>query len=183
MAAKGEEAAGVTAFDALYTTNELQKLKILLPYIEPALQKQLAVYIKYMELRYTMKYVRRHPPRIYGCDIPSGAKPDLPSLCRQLSCYSTPEEIRQLEQLQNMLQTLETVQEMTQTMSALQELFPDLASDASLGNGFAFSRGDSADPAQAGQFSVMDMLLNMLTPEQKAMYEKFQQTEENRAPG
>ena len=53
MAAKKEEAANVMAFDALYTNNQIQKLKVLLPYIDPAMQKNMAVYIKYMELQYT----------------------------------------------------------------------------------------------------------------------------------
>ena len=57
MADNHEEAANVTAFDALYTTNQIQKLKVLLPYIEPSMQKNMAVYIKYMELQYTMHYV------------------------------------------------------------------------------------------------------------------------------
>lgn len=173
MAAKNEDAANVMAFDALYTTNEIQKLKVLLPYIEPAMQKHLAVYIKYMELQYTMRYVRRHPFQIGGCSVPSDEKPDLHSLCRQLSLYSTPEEIRQLEQLQNMLQTMETMQEMSQTMSALQEIFPDLSAAPPFGNDSASPNGENAESAQTGSFSMMDMMMNMLTPEQKAMYEKW----------
>ena len=175
MATKNEEAANVMAFDALYTTNEIQKFKILLPYIEPSMQKHLAVYIKYMELQYTMKYVRRHPFQISGCSVSSDDKPDLHSLCRQLSLYSSPEEIRQLEQLQNMLHTMETMQEMTQTMSALQELFPDMSAAPPFGSDSAFSGTEGVGSAQTGQFSMMDMMMNMLTPEQKAMYEMFQQ--------
>ena len=177
MAAKNEEATNVMAFDALYTTNEIQKLKVLLPYIEPSMQKHLAVYIKYMELQYTMTYVKKHPFQISGCSIPSKEKPDLRSLCRQLSLYSTSEEIRQLEQFQNMLQTMETMQEMTQTMSALQELFPDLSAAPPFGSDSVFSSTEDAGSAQTGPFSMIDMMMNMLTPEQKAMYEMFQQTD------
>ena len=183
MAAKNEEATNVMAFDALYTTNEIQKFKVLLPYIEPSMQKHLAVYIKYMELQYTMKYVRRHPFQISGCSASSDEKPDLRSLCRQLSLYSSPEEIRQLEQLQNMLQTMETMQEMTQTMSALQEIFPDLSAAPPFGSGSASSDMEGAGSAQTGQFSMMDMMMNMLTPEQKAMYEMFQQADNNKDSG
>ena len=177
MAAKNEEAANVMAFDALYTTNEIQKFKVLLPYIEPSMQKHLAVYIKYMELQYTMNYVRKHPFQISGCSISSEEKPDLRSLCRQLSLYSTSEEIRQLEQFQNMLQTMETMQEMSQTMSALQELFPDLSAAPPFGSDSAFFQTEDAGSAQTGQGSMMDMLMNMLSPEQKAMYEMFQQSD------
>ena len=80
------------------------------------------------------------------------------NLRKDLSLYSSPEEIRQLEQIENMLQTFETVQEMTQTMSAMQEIFPDMHMDS----------GDSAP--------MMDMLMNMLTPEQAEMYRTFSQT-------
>ena len=179
MAAKNEEATNVMAFDALYTTNQIQKLKVLLPYIEPSMQKHLAVYIKYMELQYTMKHVKRHPFQISGCSISSDEKPDLRSLCRQLSLYSSPEEIRQLEQLQNMFETLETMQEMTQTMSALQEIFPDMSAAPPFGSDSAFSDSEGAESAQTGPFSVMDMMMNMLTPEQRAMYEMFQQSDNN----
>lgn len=184
MAAKNEEAANVMAFDALYTTNQIQKFKVLLPYIEPSMQKHLAVYIKYMELQYTLNYVKRHPFQISGCSISSDEKPDIRSLCRQLSLYSSPEEIRQLEQFRNMLQTMETMQEMSQTMSALQEIFPDLSAASPFGDFSAESDPDDvstdAGSATAGSghstsFSMMDMLMNMLTPEQKAMYEMFGQ--------
>ena len=179
MATKNEEATNVMAFDALYTTNQIQKIKVLLPYIEPSMQKHLAVYIKYMELQYTMKHVKRHPFQISGCSISSDEKPDLRSLCRQLSLYSSPEEIRQLEQLQNMFETLETMQEMTQTMSALQEIFPDMSAAPPFGSDSVFSDSEGAESSQTGPFSVMDMMMNMLTPEQRAMYEMFQQSDNN----
>ena len=177
MAAKNEEAENVMAFDALYTTNQIQKIKVLLPYIEPAMQKHLAVYIKYMELQYTLKYVRRHPLQIHGCSLSSGngEKPDLCALCRQLAVYSSPEEIRQLEQLQNMLQTMETMQEMSQTMSVLNEIFPEMSAAPPFGSGSVSSDADETESAQTGSFSALDMMMNMLTPEQKAMYEMFQQ--------
>ena len=175
MAAKNEEATNVVAFDALYTTNQIQKFKVLLPYIEPSMQKHLAVYIKYMELQYTMNYVRRHPFQISGCSISSGEKPDIRSLCRQLSLYSSPEEIKQLEQFRNMVQTMETMQEMSQTMSALQEIFPDLSAASPFGSDSSSSDTGDEESAQTGPFSMMDMLMNMLTPEQKAMYEMFGQ--------
>lgn len=173
MADNHEEAANVTAFDALYTTNEIQKLKVLLPYIDPPMQKNLAVYIKYMELQYTMRYVRRHPFQISGCSISTDHKPDLQSLCLQLSLYSSPEEIRQLEQFRNILQTMETFQEMSQTFSALQEIFPDISATSPFENNA--SDQDNGESGNAGAFSMMDMLMNMLSPEQKEMFEMFQQ--------
>lgn len=177
MTDKNENASNVMTFDALYTNNQIQKLKVLLPYIEPAMQKHLAVYIKYMELQYTMDYVRRHPFQLCGCGLSSPEKPDLCKICEELCLYSTPEEIKQLEQLQNMLKTLETVQEMSQTMAAMQEIFPDMTMDfehpfsGSKSCDDTSSEGESSHASQGS--SMMDMLMNMLSPEQKAMYEMF----------
>lgn len=173
MTDKKEDASSVMAFDALYTTNQMQKLKVLLPYIEPSMQKHLAVYIKYMELQYTMNYTKRHPTTLSGCGLSQPEKPDLRKLCKELSLYSTQEEIRQLEQIQNIIQTFETVQEMTQTMNAMQEIFPDLSMDGLAGQ---FSNTSGGDSSQEGNNAspMMDMLMNMLTPEQREMYEMFE---------
>lgn len=194
MTDRNENASNVMTFDALYTTNQIQKLKVLLPYIEPSMQKHFAIYIKYMELQYTMDYVRRHPFQLCGCSLSSPEKPDLRKICKELCLYSTPEEIKQLEQFQNMLKTLETVQEMSQTMSAMQEIFPEMSMDSLFENPFSgyenYAGMDSSDACDTGESSasfgssdnthathaspMLDMLMNMLTPEQKAMYEMFQ---------
>jgi hypothetical protein len=157
MACKNEDADSVMAFDALYTTNQIQKMKVLLPYIEPSMQKQMAIYIKYMELQYTINHSKEHP--FQSCSQ-RAQPPDLSKLCKELSLYSSPEEVRQLKQLENMVQTFKTVQEVSQTFETMKEIFPGMAED---------------DPNESGiPSSVMDIMMNMLTPEQKTMYEMFQ---------
>lgn len=179
MTEKQEDASNVMTFDALYTTNQLQKLKVLLPYLEPSMQKHLAVYIKYRELQYTMNYVKKHTVTLCGCSHSQQEKPDIKELCRQLRRYSTPEEIRQLEQIENILQTMETVQEMTQTMNAMKEIFPDMNMDSLFENplsgaGQTMNAADSPEKQPSAGSPVMDVLMNMLTPEQREMYEMFQ---------
>ena len=51
----------VMAFDALFTTNHIQMLKLLLSYMEPSVQGRLAVYIKFLELQHTLQLIREHP--------------------------------------------------------------------------------------------------------------------------
>ncbi len=149
-----EESSGVMAFDALYTNNQIQKLKVLLPYIEPSMQKNMAVYIKYMELKYTMDLCKKHP--LYACAASSEKpNPDMKKLCCELKPYSTESEIKQLEQMESLLQTMEMYQEMSQTMSAMQELFPNMGSYDS-------------DQSSA---SMENILMGMLSPEQKAMFD------------
>ena len=57
----------IYAFDSLYTTNHIQMLKILLPCLNPPLQKNLALYIKFLELRYTISFLSAHPYVLSGC--------------------------------------------------------------------------------------------------------------------
>lgn len=151
-----EESSSVMAFDALYTNNQIQKLKVLLPYIDPSMQKNMAIYIKYMELRYTMDLCKKHPFHI--CSAASEEQtPDIKKLCRELKPYCTEAEVKQLEQMESMLQTMEMYQEMSQTMSAMQEMFPNMGSE-------------SSDESSA---SMENILMGMLSPEQKAMFDAF----------
>lgn len=152
-----DESSNVMAFDALYTNNQIQKLKILLPYIDPAMQKNMAIYIKYMELKYTMDFFKKHPFHIRAASKET-EKTDLKKLCRELKPYSTEAEVKQLEQMESLFQTMEMYQEMSQTVSTMQEMFPDM------------SAADTDNPSSS---SMEDMLMGMLSPEQKAMFEAF----------
>ena len=151
------------AFDALYTNNQIQKLKVLLPYIEPRMQKNMAIYIKYMELKYTMDLFRKHPFHICSYEEQSD-RPDIKKLFRELKVYCSESESRQLEQIESMFQTMEMYQEMSQTMSAMQEMFPNM----DMGVGMDMGNSDTASGS-----SMVDMLMGMLSPEQKEMYEAF----------
>ncbi len=149
-----DESSNVMAFDALYTNNNIQKLKVLLPYIEPSMQKNMAVYIKYMELKYTIDLFKKHPLHICSVkDTPD--KPDIKALIKELRVYSSESELRQLEQMESILKAMEMYQEMSQTMNIMQEMFPDMG----------MGGNDSA--------SMEDMLMGMLSPEQKAMFDAF----------
>lgn len=149
-----EESSSVMAFDALYTNNQIQKLKVLLPYIDPSMQKNMAIYIKYMELKYTMDLCRKHPFHSCSATLENQA-PDIKKLCGELKPYCTETEARQLDQMESMLQTMEMYQEMSQTMSVMQEMFPGMGGEAS---------GQSSA-------SMEDFLMGMLSPEQKAMFD------------
>lgn len=145
------------AFDALYTNNQIQKLKVILPYIDPSMQKNMAIYIKYMELKYTMDLFKKHPFHVCSANE-RRQTPDIRKLCHELKPYCSESESQQLEQMKSMLQTMEMYQEMSQTMSAMQELFPDMGKSDT--NGIF---GSSMD----------ELLMGMLSPEQKAMFEAF----------
>jgi len=149
-----EESSNVMAFDALYTNNQIQKFKVLLPYIEPSMQKNMAIYIKYMELKYTIDICRKHPFHVCSTAQEKSA-PDIKKLCCELKPYCTEAEVKQLEQMESMLQMMEMYQEMSQTMSSMQEMFPDMGNE---------------DPDNS---SMENILMSMLSPEQKAMFDAF----------
>lgn len=163
-----EESSNVVAFDALYTNNQIQKLKVLLPYLEPSMQKHMAIYIKYMELQYTMDLFRKHP--FHVCSSNSTPKPDMKKLCHDLKPYCTEAEAKHLEQMASIFQTMEMYQEMTQTMNTMQELFPDMGAGLFGASG---SNDSGTNSAAMPDSSMESLLMGMLSPEQKAMFEAF----------
>ncbi len=130
----------ITAFDTLFTTNHIQMLKILMPYLEPPMQKQMAVYIKYLELRYAMSCLDSHPHELYGCagghNNPLGgsgpfAKEEfhIGKICSELIPYCTDEEKQKVEQLSGLFRSMEMYKEMSQTFEAMKEFMPDFSPD------------------------------------------------------
>ena len=87
----------VIAFDTLFCTNHIQMLKVLLPYMNHQMQKSMAVYIKFLELNYTIDYFRKHPYPLCGC-MQKDDSPDIFKMCSELAPYCTENEKKQLEQ-------------------------------------------------------------------------------------
>ncbi len=177
------ERSKVIAFDTLFCTNHIQMLKIILPYMDNQAQKSLAVYIKFLELNYTIEYFKKHPYPLCGC-VEKESPPDILKMCAELIPYCTENEKKQIEQIRNIFQGMEMYREMSKTMDVMKDFMPDMADfmnftpekDAS-----AASRSEEASPKESGEtssdnrgnFDMMSMLMNMLTPEQKQMYEMF----------
>lgn len=111
----------IRAFDALFTTNHTQIYKLLLPYLEPAIQRQLAVYIKYLELQYTAAYCRQHP---FGC-MPRECPPDTSRLYHEILPYCSYAERCQAERLIGLLSTVKNAEEAMETARMMKDLFPD----------------------------------------------------------
>ena len=60
------ERSKVIAFDTLFCTNHIQMLKIILSYMDNKTQKSMAVYIKFLELNYTIEFLKKHPYSLCG---------------------------------------------------------------------------------------------------------------------
>jgi len=128
---KNEEAAmdekelgKVTAFDTLFTTNRMKMLKILLTYLAPSSQKNLAIYIKLMELQYTISFFQKYPYASLG-SLPHEESFDTMKLCDEILPLCAPGEQEKIKQMRTMYQNFENMQEMMQMIQMMQEMFPE----------------------------------------------------------
>ena len=184
----------IYAFDSLYTTNHIQMLKILLPCLNPPLQKNLALYIKFLELRYTISFLNAHPYAISGCGFDKKYREqELP--IDELLPYLTPKEAEQFKQLQKTMGIMKQFSNMQKNMEALQGILPEGMDLESLFQGMmggmqVDNPGNSKqkDVDHPSQFFVKtempdlsggDVLKNMMNDSQRELYEKFNERFQN----
>lgn len=113
----------VAAFDTLFTTNHIQILKILLTYMDPSRQKTMAVYIKFMELQYTIAFYQRHSSALPH--LPREDNMNISKLCDELFPLCDHVEQEKLQQMKSMYQNYENMQEMMQMVQMMKDLFPE----------------------------------------------------------
>lgn len=159
-----KDADKVLAFDTLFTTNHIKMLKVLMFYFDSSTQKMLAVFIRFLELQYTISYFQKHP-----APFPNKTKkePDMQELCRKLRPYCAPDEQKKLDQLLQMQQSMENFRQISQTMEMVKELFPDGMPGLGCGGD---AEGNAAHGSQASPFSA-EMLSSLLGGENSQMLE------------
>ena len=116
------EPGSIAAFDSLFTTNRIQMMKVLLPYLAPAQQRALAVCIKVMELNYTLSFFRDHS---HAMPFAAPKQSDPSMLWDEILPFCGPEERSQVENMKNMMQNMNKMQEMMDMMQMMQEMFPE----------------------------------------------------------
>ena len=167
----------IYAFDSLYTTNHIQMLKILLPCLNPPLQKNLALYIKFLELRYTISFLNTHPYVISGCGFDKEHRgKDIP--IQDILPYLTPQEAENLRQLQKSMDMMKQFSNMQKNMEALKGILPEGMDMETL---FQNRKSDGSEIFQnmmQGDSSG-DVLKNMMSDSQKDLYEKFNERFQN----
>ncbi len=114
----------IYAFDSLYTTNHIQMLKILLPCLSPPLQKNLALFIKFLELRYTISFLSTHPYVIKGCGFDK-APTDWQLLSNDLLPYLTPKEAEHFKQLKKSMDMMRQFSSIQKNLEALKDILPE----------------------------------------------------------
>lgn len=109
----------VLAFDTLFTTNHIRMLKIVMPFFDTSMQRHIAVYIKYLELQYTLSYFNK-----YNLPTFSGSF-DAHTLFADILPYCSPEDQPKIRQMENLFSTLENYQNMMEMMTMMKEMFPE----------------------------------------------------------
>lgn len=133
----------VLAFDHFYTTNHIQILKSLLPFIDNDNFKMLPVLIKYMELKYTLSQVGHGTPvfangiRASSTDTDTKSGSDmadtLENIYKAVHKYLAPGEEKSFNQILSAIRTMKNVREMQQMMELFQSLNPDVNTNMDMG--------------------------------------------------
>lgn len=95
----------MTPFDLLTVPDALYSIKLFLPYTPVSMQRFLAIYVKFGELRHTIEYFHGFPSHSTSRDMMADLKP-----------YLNEKEQSMMEQAENMMHMMEILQSM-QTMS------------------------------------------------------------------
>ncbi len=102
-----ENETGLTPFDAMTQSRQLQMLKTMVPYMKTGQQKHLAVLIKYMELQNTIQVFSKEENMISMCSIPENENHML-AMLDDLKKFCTDKERETLDSIANIWSMLET---------------------------------------------------------------------------
>jgi len=154
----------VMAFDTLFTNNHIKMLKVLVFYLDSPLQNMLAVYIKFLELQHTLKYLNSNIlPSTTPCsscgniNIPFLSflgNIDIGNLCHDIIPYCTDTERDKVQSISQMFQMMDNFKQISETMEMMKELFPDGISDPEDMFSF-FGNGDTGNMDMFQMFSSM----------------------------
>lgn len=116
----------ITAFDTLYTTNQMQILKILLPHLQKDMQPGIAIYIKLNEFLFSLRFSRD----VKECSTPftCNKEQDMQALISEISPYLNGNEKEMLQKLANMKDNMEQFKQIShllQMMDGSMENAPD----------------------------------------------------------
>ncbi|MBQ8327449.1 MAG: hypothetical protein IJX86_10280 [Lachnospiraceae bacterium] len=149
-------------FDSLYTNNHIQMLKIIYGVLPVKVQQKLAPFIKYLELQYSLQLVRSgfpNPPN--DTDNPNNIMFDtIGPMIKELKPYLGPKESEQFNKLEQFYQMFHQFKHIQETLEQFEAMTGIKLSDLAAMN----SNDNSVN---------MDLLLNLLSNEQKDMFDAF----------
>jgi len=104
----------VTAFDTLYTSNQLQMLKIVLPYMKQNMQRFIAIYIKLNELLLAFHFS--------SGTYPFKKETDFTGMLKYLSPYLSDADKDMMNQFSSMQENMEQFKQMSAMMQMMNEM-------------------------------------------------------------
>ncbi len=139
-----KESHKMTPFDQLLSTQNLQLLKLFIPYMPLENQRFLGVYVKFTELQHTIHFFQTQQKPI-GKQNVNEKSDSILDILQDIRPYLPEQFSETLDNFINMM-----------NMMDLFRSFQDMQD----------SDGDAG-------FNPMDMMKNMLTPEQQGMFEMY----------
>lgn len=196
----------ILEFDSRTTTRHLKMLKAVLAYIPLRDKRMITIYIKFSELMYTIDLCKKPQPFFPGCGYEDcsheePSKPDYQHLLQILTELGDEKEKQTFSQFSSMMNAFTMYEAYAPLIKAMMESgegaegllgsmglnssMMDMIRNINSGTNDTSSSRDTNDisaPHQdtnstsAPQGFQTDMLQAMLSPEQQAMFEKFQET-------
>lgn len=202
---KNNPSDSVLAFDTLYTTNEIQLLKIALPLLSADLQPLIAALIKARELSYCYQMITHTGLHRFSIETTH-----LDRFFKEAKSYCNERQRRMFDMLQNLQRTMQILEKMQmlsddipldgnldiaslmQLMPLMQQAAGETSEPKEAADGQETSQKDTPpkntpqkeNPQETTQNnagkdgsgdSLSPLLKNALTDEQKQMYEKFKE--------
>lgn len=144
----------ICAFDTLYTNQQIQMLKLAMPLLPSVYGSFLAIYIKFLELQYTVQMAKSIRFSVPGKENAGTSFPDEKSLDHYFESilpYLSNDEREKVQKIRTMFQTMEQFKQMKPILDMMAQTSKD-ASDNS---------------------SQMDILKGFLNEEQLMLFEMF----------
>lgn len=190
-----EQSIHITALDKETYDSTAQVLKAAIPYADRTTGKFLAVYARFLEFKKTLDYFNQPEPQIKICAL-SGSKPSPEEILHDLKKYSDPNQAEMIDRMLNILQMtkfLEKYKELEKSpeFAQMMRMMKAFGSDHDARSFSGQTMQEPADPppqpdsnkAADPSLAIADLmnqlkhpdginqLKNMLTPEQRQMYE------------
>ena len=146
----------MTPFDNLISSNQLQMIKLMIPYTPPSNQRFLAIFVKYLELKETLNYFKKFETDLHMQELAS-SPPSMLEILEEIHPYMEESQAEMISSMLDMMNMMEMAKDMQ-----------NMASEAT-----------DDDPTQAGSsggFDVMSLLSGMFSPEQQAMLDTIANT-------
>ena len=116
---ENQENDPIAAFDTLYTSNQMQMLKVILPYMQIEMQQFIAIYIKLNELIITMQF-SQNPMNHFAAQ--DSKEFNMTDILKSMSPYLSDSEKEMMNQFSQMQENMEKFSQMSQMMQMMNDM-------------------------------------------------------------